>query len=197
MIAIIDSGGANIASVLYALERLGVQGRLTDDPEAIRAARRVILPGVGMARDAMSRLREKNLVPVIRALRQPVLGICLGMQMLFDHSEEGGVDMLGLLPGAVRRFDEATSGIVPHMGWNEVAFQGAHPLTRGIADNSHFYFVHSYFAPTGPHTVGICDYGTPFSAIVARDNFMGCQFHPERSGAAGAAILKNFMEISP
>lgn len=195
MIALIDSGGANIASVLHALERLGARGVLTGDPETIRTAERVILPGVGMAGDAMKRLSEKNLIPVIRALKQPVLGICLGMQLLFEHSEEGDADMLGLLPGTVRRFDEKTSGIVPHMGWNEVAFQGDHPLVRDIPDRSHFYFVHSYFAPPGPYTIGICEYGKPFSAIVARDNFMGCQFHPERSGAMGAAILKNFLEI--
>lgn len=195
MIALIDSGGANIASVLHALERLDARGVLTGDPETIRTAERVILPGVGMAGDAMKRLGEKNLIPVIRALKQPVLGICLGMQLLFEHSEEGDADMLGLLPGAVRRFDEKTSGIVPHMGWNEVAFQSAHPLVRCIPDRSHFYFVHSYFAPPGLYTVGICEYGAPFSAIVARDNFMGCQFHPERSGAMGAAILKNFLEI--
>lgn len=195
MIAIIDSGGANISSVLFALERLDVKAELTSDPAVISAAERVILPGVGAAGNAMRLLREKNLEDCIRGLKQPVLGICLGMQLLFAHSEEGGVGMLGILPGTVGHFAPQAGLTVPHMGWNSVTRAGAHPLLDGVADGSYFYFVHSYHAPPSAHAIGICTYGGPFPAIVAKGNFMGCQFHPERSGAAGARLLKNFSEM--
>jgi glutamine amidotransferase len=195
VIAIIDSGGANIASVLFALERLGVRAELTSDPVVIEGAERVILPGVGAARNAMKTLQDKNLVECIRNLRQPVLGICLGMQLLFTHSEEGDVGMLGVIPGAVAHFKPAPGLTVPHMGWNDVALAAEHALLAGIPQGSFFYFVHSYHAPAGPHSIGACTYGETFPAIVAQGNFMGCQFHPERSGAAGARLLRNFTEL--
>jgi glutamine amidotransferase len=195
MIAVIDSGGANISSVLFALERLGARGELTGDKEAIARASHVILPGVGAAGDAMARLRAHGLVEVIRGLRQPVLGICLGMQLLFSHSEEGDTKMLDIIKAPVRRFEGGPGLTVPHMGWNDARLSGGHPLTGGLEEKSHFYFVHSYRAPAGRYTIGSCDYGGAFSAIVAQDNFMGCQFHPERSGRAGSRLLKNFLEM--
>lgn len=196
MIAIIDSGGANIASIQFALERLGYEATLTADPLVIRGADRVILPGVGAAAAAMGQLNTLNLIETIRGLTQPVLGICLGMQLLFDHSDEGDVEMLGIMPGRASHFTPAENKTIPHMGWNSVSVRSDHPFLAGIDDQSYFYFVHSYYAPVSDYTIGSCDYGDQFSAIVARDNFMGCQFHPERSGKIGAQILKNFMEIS-
>jgi len=196
MIAVVNSGGANIASVMFALERLGVRGSLTADPENIQNADRVILPGVGAAKDAMDKLNRQELVGCIRNLKQPVLGICLGMQLLFAHSEEGDVDMLGVLPDTVQHFEEAEGKTIPHMGWNSVSVKSDHLLVKDVAEGSYFYFVHSYYAPEAGYTLGSCDYGENFSAIVAQDNFMGCQFHPQRSGAAGAQILKNFLGMT-
>ncbi len=196
-IAVIDSGGANIASVRHALARLGHAGEVTVDPAIIRGADRVLLPGVGAAADAMARLDAAGLVPVIRDLEQPVLGICLGMQLLFEASDEdGGTDCLGLLPGRARRFAAAPGRPVPHMGWNRV-HAGGHPLFAGIPEGSHFYFVHSFAVAEGPDTVAVCDYGGPFTAVAARGNVAGAQFHPERSGRWGAQLLKNFLENEP
>ena len=197
MIAIIDSGGANIASVRFALERLGVDGRLTADPDVINAAERVILPGVGAAPVAMAQLAKAGLVECIRGLTQPVLGICLGMQLLFERSEEGDTPLLGLIGGTCRAFDPAAGLTVPHMGWNRLVPQGQspHPLLAGVEDGSHVYFVHSYAAPVSDHTVASCAYGVDFTALVARGNFMGAQFHPERSGPVGATILNNFLKL--
>ena len=197
MIAIIDSGGANIASVRFALERLGVDSVLTADPAVIAAAERVILPGVGAAPVAMAQLDRAGLVDCIRGLSQPVLGICLGMQLLFDRSEEGDTPLLGLVGGNCRAFDPSMGLTVPHMGWNRLAPQGGsrHPLLDGIDDGAHVYFVHSYAAPVSGDTVAACSYGVDFTALVARGNFMGAQFHPERSGPVGARILGNFLAL--
>jgi glutamine amidotransferase len=195
-LVIIDSGGANIASLVYALERLGCTARLSADADEIRAAGRVILPGVGAAADAMARLSARGLVEVIPALTQPVLGICLGMQLLFESSEEGRTRCLGVLPGVVRRFAAAPGQPVPHMGWNSLEAVAASPLLRGTVDGDYAYFVHSYAAPVGTHTLARCSYGFEFSAVVARDNFYGTQFHPERSAAVGARILGNFLDIA-
>ncbi len=195
MIAVVDNGGANISSVLFALERLGAEGRLTSDFDVIKNANQVILPGVGAAKVAMQHLHDLELVEFIRTLTQPVLGICLGMQLLFTNSEEGDVDMLNILSGTVKHFTTEEDKTIPHMGWNSVSMQSDHPLLRGVPDESYFYFVHSYYAPKSNDTLGLCDYGDSFSAIVAKDNFMGCQFHPERSGKIGAQILKNFVEM--
>ena len=197
MIAIIDSGGANIASVRFALERLGVDSVLTADPAVISAAERVILPGVGAAPVAMEQLARAGLVECIRGLTQPVLGICLGMQLLFERSEEGDTPLLGLVGGTCGAFDSNMGLTVPHMGWNRLLPQGEgrHPLLFGVEDGAHVYFVHSYAAPVSAYTVASCSYGVDFTAIVARGNFMGAQFHPERSGPVGARILGNFLVL--
>ena len=198
MIAIIDSGGANIASVTFALERCGATATLTTDAEMIASADKVILPGVGAAPVAMAQLQKAGLVDCIRGLTQPVLGICLGMQLLFERSEEGDTALLGLIPGTVGAFQPAPGLSIPHMGWNRLlptAGAAANPLLKGIDDGAHVYFVHSYFAPVSGDTVAACRYGADFAALVAYGNFMGAQFHPERSGPIGARILQNFLEL--
>jgi glutamine amidotransferase len=194
-LAIIDSGGANIGSVRYALQRLGAESVFTADPEVIRRADRVILPGVGAAAAAMAQLRSHGLVSCIRELTQPVLGICLGMQLLFESSSEGDVDCLGLIAGRLERFGEAPGLRVPHMGWNHANVERADPLLEGLKEEPWFYFVHSYYAPVSPATLASCQHGVPFSAMVQQDNFRGAQFHPERSADQGAQILKNFLEL--
>ena len=194
MLAIVDSGGANIASVRFALERLGVRSELTADPAVIRSAERVILPGVGSAVEGMKRLQAKGLVDCVRALTQPVLGVCLGMQLLFEASDEGPVEALGLIPGRVALLPGSPGITVPHMGWNTILIGRNAALLDGIEPEARFYFVHSYAGPVNAFTVASCDHGTPFAAIVQRANFSGVQFHPERSGPAGARLLQNFVE---
>ena len=198
MIAIIDSGGANITSVRFALERFGVDSLLTADPAVISVAERVILPGVGAAPVAMAQLGRAGLVECIRGLTQPVLGICLGMQLLFERSEEGDTPLLGIVGGTCIAFDPGRGLTVPHMGWNRLLPKGEdrHPLLLGVEDGAHVYFVHSYAAPVSADTVASCSYGVDFTALVARGNFMGAQFHPERSGPVGARILGNFLALS-
>ena len=195
-IAIVDGGGANIASLNFALARLGVQGQLTTDAELIRSATRVILPGVGAARDAMSRLHASGLDEVIPALTQPVLGICLGLQLLFDGSEEGGAECLGILPGTARLLEADADHTVPHMGWNRVWQRGESVLLAGVPDGAQFYFVHSYALPVSDFTSGRCEYGVDFAAVVERGNFSATQFHPERSGQHGARVLANFLGLA-
>ena len=191
-VAVIDSGGANIGSVMFALERLGVQGELTRDPDRIRCADRVILPGVGAAADAMTRLRDYGLDQLIPTLNQPVLGICLGMQLLFEHSDEGDVECLGVLPGKVERMKAAENLPVPHMGWNTVEPTGEQPLLAGV-ENQYFYFVHGYAVRSTGAAIATSEYGRPFVSVAARDNFFATQFHPERSGAPGARLMENFL----
>lgn len=192
-VVLVDSGGANIGSVRYALERLGVQATMSADAAVITAADRVILPGVGAAAPAMARLRELALVDTLRSLTQPLLGICLGMQLLFDGSEEGDVACLGLLPGRVRRMPESPGVRVPHMGWNRLHPTRASSLLAGIADGAQAYFVHSYAAPVTADCLASCRHGEDFAAVVQRGNVAGAQFHPERSAAVGAALLGNFL----
>jgi glutamine amidotransferase len=192
-IAVVDSGGANISSVLHALRRLGAEPEFTSDAATIRAADRVILPGVGAAGRAMEVLGEYGLVEVIRALRQPVLGICLGMQLLFESSEEDDARLLGLIPARLKRLPETPGLRVPHMGWNAITNLRPDPLTANL-DGRWFYFVHSFAAPLGEWTLSSATHGAPFSAIVRQGNFLGAQFHPERSAAAGASLLRHFME---
>lgn len=192
-IAVINSGGANLGSVVHALNRLGAESVLTRDASEIRAAERVILPGVGAAAWAMNALREAGLVEVIRGLTQPVLGICLGLQLMFERSEEGDAECLGLIPGTVRKLEVGAEQRLPHMGWNQLSWSDpADSLARGLSGEEWFYFVHSYAAPVAA-AVATSMHGQEFAAVVRRGNFAACQFHPEKSAAAGARLLANFL----
>jgi len=192
-VAVINSGGANLGSVQHALHRLGAESVLTTDPEVIRSAGKVILPGVGAAAWAMNALREAGLVEVIQGLNQPVLGICLGLQLMFESSEEGDVDCLGLIPGRVRRLQVGQDLRLPHMGWNQLEWIADDPLGAGLDGSEWFYFVHGFAAPTN-HAVAVSEHGQHFAAVVRHRNFAACQFHPEKSAGAGAHILRNFLE---
>ena len=193
MITIIDYGTGNLQSVVNAFARLGAEYELTADPARISTAEKVLLPGVGAAGPAMDKLRAAGLVETIKSLKQPVLGICLGMQLMCAWSEEGDTECLGLFDNAVRRFD--VSGLkVPHMGWNEI-YNLRTPLYKGIEENSYVYFVHSYAVEVNDNTIAACNYGAPFSASLNKGNFFGAQFHPEKSGEVGERILKNFLEL--
>ena len=193
-IAIIDSGGANIASLTFAFERLGIDAELTTDAQTIVEAERVLLPGVGAARDSMQRLRDARLVDVIRGLEQPVLGICLGMQLLADASEEEDTECLGIIPATAKKLAATTQTPVPNMGWCPTRQRVADPVLDNIADGAYFYFVHSYALPVGDYTVATADHGGEISAIVRQGNFVAAQFHPERSARAGARLLRNFLK---
>ena len=192
---IVASGGANLASLQFALQRLGVDAPVTEDPERIRNASHVLLPGVGAARDAMTRLDDAELTPLLPQLSQPVLGICLGMQLLFSGSDEDQAECLGIIPGQAYRFAQDSRLPVPHMGWNQIRFAAASQLLSGLADGGYAYFIHSYALPEGDYTCATAEYGAPFSAIVAQENFYGTQFHPERSAALGARLLANFLGL--
>jgi imidazole glycerol-phosphate synthase subunit HisH len=195
-VVVVASGGANIASLRFALERLGAPVELSADPARIRAASHVILPGVGAAADAMARLARSGLDRVLPELTQPVLGICLGMQLLHEASEEGGARCLGIIPGMARRFAAAPGRPVPHMGWNTLEVGRDCPLLEGLTDADYAYFVHSYALEVSAATVASCRYGAPFSACAAWRNFYGAQFHPERSAGAGARLLGNFLRLA-
>lgn len=194
-VVIIDSGGANLASLQFALERLGATTQVSADANTVRSADRVILPGVGSARDAMQRLHASGVAEIFPTLKQPVLGICLGMQLLFEKSEEGPADCLGILPHTVYRLTAAPGLPVPHMGWNQLADLKEDPLLECISKNDYVYFVHSYAAHVTSETLASADYGRPVAAVVRRSNFWGAQFHPERSGRTGARLLENFLHI--
>ena len=198
-VALVDSGGTNIGSVRYALERIGAQARLTSDPAEILAADRVILPGVGAAGAGMARLHDAGLVDVLRDVTQPLLGVCLGMQLLFERSaEDGGTPCLGLLPGEVVPIPRTPGLRVPHMGWNELNAVRADPLTQGLAPGDRAYFVHGYAVPVTTDTVMSTEHSGTWSAVVRRGNRWGVQFHPERSASIGARLLTNFiLEVSP
>ena len=194
-VVLIDAGGANIGSVRYAFERLGVNARYSADAGEIASAYRVVLPGVGAAAAGMARLRELGLVECVRTLRQPLLGVCLGMQLLFDASDEGEADCLGLLPGRVRKLRGDAGLRVPHMGWNTLQHMRDDAIVDGIDDDANAYFVHSYAAPISGDTVSACTHGERFAAVVRRGNRMGAQFHPERSATTGARQLENFLKV--
>jgi glutamine amidotransferase len=200
---IVAGGGANYGSLREACRRVGIDAEVGDDPVRIRNATHVILPGVGAAAQAMAVLRERGLDRVLQSLEQPLLGICLGMQLLFDASEESTKALpdesetvcLGILPGTVRRLPPAPSW--PHMGWNQiVSDRPAHPLFEGLRANDWYYFVHGYAAPADDSAIAHCDHGTPFPAAVARNNVYGTQFHPEKSAAAGRRLLANFFALT-
>jgi imidazole glycerol-phosphate synthase subunit HisH len=193
-VIIIDSGGANLASLQFALQRLGATARVSSDAAEIAAAPRVLLPGVGAAADAMARLRERRLDDCVRQLRQPLLGICLGMQLLYTDLDEGGCGGLGLIEGKVQRL-AAGALPVPHMGWNTCRTLRPDPLLAGLGADDYVYFVHSYAAPVSGASLAACDYGGEFTAVARRDNFWGVQFHPERSARVGARLLRNFLEL--
>ncbi len=192
-LAIVKYNAGNTVSVINALHRLGVEGVVTDSPEELLAADKVIVPGVGEASTAMAYLRARGLDEVIRSLTQPVLGICLGMQLMCSFSEENDTECLGILPYRVRRFESETLK-VPHTGWNRITDLRS-PLFEGVTDGAHVYFVHGYYVETGADTTAVTDYGHPFSSGARRDNFHAIQFHPEKSGEAGARILENFLKI--
>ena len=193
-IAVVDYIGGNVQSVLFALERLGAFPTLTADPEVLRRADKVLFPGEGEASSAMQALREAGLDRVLPTLTQPFLGICLGMQLLGQHSEENDTPLLGLLPFNVQRFVPDASHKVPHMGWNNLqSLQG--PLFAGLSDADHVYFVHSFYAPVGAYTTAQAAHPGPFSAAVQYRNFHGVQFHTEKSGAVGTRILANFLAL--
>ena len=195
-VTVVSYGAGNVASVQFALERLGATVRLTAESAAIADAERLILPGVGAAGYAMARLSELGLVEPIRAFRRPLLGVCLGQQLLFETSEEGGgVPLLGLIPGSVHRLEPGPDRPVPHMGWAKLASTRPDPMLEGLEDGAYAYFVHSYVCPDGKATLACADYGAPVPAVVRSANRWGCQFHPERSAAAGARILSNFLDL--
>ncbi len=194
-VAIIDSGGANIASLKYALQRLGADSELTSDENIIRNASHVILPGVGAAKPAMAILRAHGMHELIPSLTQPVLGICLGMQLLAAGSEEDCASCLGVLPETARHLPASTEMPVPNMGWCRTSTTASSGLLAGIEDGSWFYFVHSYALPVNKRTVATACHTHEFSAVMAEDNFYGVQFHPERSAKAGARLLENFLGL--
>lgn len=187
--------GANLASLKFAFSRLGHEVEVSDDPERLRRASHVVLPGVGAAADAMQRLRNFGLDQALRELSVPVLGICLGMQLLFTRSEEEDARCLGIIDAEVLRLPEDPALTIPEMGWNQVDFVTPSALTQGVDSGAWAYFVHSYAVPIGPFTRAVTDYGRPFSSIVEQGNFLGTQFHPERSSATGAQILANFLSL--
>lgn len=192
---IIGCCGANLASLGFAFERLGHSLPVTNDPARVAAASHVLLPGVGAAKAAMRGLEDNGLAALVPTLAQPVLGICLGMQLLFESSEEEDTPCLGIVPGRVARLRPSEPLPVPEMGWNELEIARPSPLLAGVPAGAYAYFVHSYAAPIGEHTLATTDYGGSFTSVVARDNFFGTQFHPERSSTAGAAILANFLAL--
>ncbi|PHR85361.1 MAG: imidazole glycerol phosphate synthase subunit HisH [Colwellia sp.] len=201
---IVDTGCANLSSVKFAIQRLGFSVTITDDIELIKAADKVIFPGVGSAKHAMANIIDKGLVETLQNLTQPVLGFCLGMQLMTKSSTEGNcategvdesvVECLNIIPTLVEPLD-AQGNRLPHMGWNTLTKVASHPVLKGINVDDYFYFVHSFAAPISEYTIASCQYGSEFSAVIAKDNFIGCQFHPERSSALGSKIIKNFLEL--
>ncbi len=182
-------------SLIYALERLGVAPSLSNDTQVIKNASHVILPGAGHATDSMSRLNELRARELVSGLTQPVLGICLGMQLMYDYSEEGDTKCLGLFRGRVKKMTGSVKRPAPHMGWNQINVKRPHNMLKGIEKDCHFYFVHGYTAEVNEHTVASSEYGYSFAAIASHDNYVGVQFHPERSGKAGAKLLQNFVNL--
>ena len=191
-VAIIDSGGSNLRSVAKAIDRLNKSYVITDIADEIMKASFVILPGVGSAGNVMSELKKKDLVDVINNLKQPVLGICIGMQILFEYSAEGNTKCLGLIEGDIQKFDESTDLKVPQMGWNKVTFSDQ----KLKKFNNYYYFANSYYSDIQKHTTATSEYGNIFTSVVEKNNFLGCQFHPEKSSDAGEYFLQYFFQKS-
>ena len=194
MIAVIDVSGTNLTSIGNALKKLGFQYQFTHDPERINQATHVILPGVGTASYGMNALRQYGLIDVISSLKQPLLGICLGMQLLLEETEEGNVRCLGLIPGKAKRFVQKEGYSVPHMGWNKLQWCKDTPLRQGLNKADYVYFVHSYVLTDKEYALACCEYSEPFAAIIQKNNIWGMQFHPEKSAETGMSLLKNFCE---
>ncbi len=194
MIVLIDYDAGNTCSVMNALDRLQADYRLSSDPKEIRSAQKVIFPGVGHAGAAMTSLKEKGLVDVIKGLTQPVLGICVGMQLMAERSEEGDTACLGIIPGIVSRFDPSQDYNVPHMGWNTTQTKTKDSLFDSIDDDAYFYYVHSYYLPDNKYCIATSDYDVTFAAAIRKDNFWGIQFHAEKSSKQGAQIIENFLK---
>ncbi|WP_194435304.1 imidazole glycerol phosphate synthase subunit HisH [Vibrio fluminensis] len=199
-VVIIDTGCANVSSVRFAIERLGCEVEISKDPQVVLAADKLFLPGVGTASEAMKNLEERNLISLVKQVEKPLLGICLGMQLLGKFSQEKGqkadaqVECLGLCDGEVKLMQTGELPL-PHMGWNTVKSLPEHPLFKGIEEGEYFYFVHSFAMPVGDYTIAECDYGQPFSAAVQSGNYYGVQFHPERSSCAGSKLIENFLNL--
>lgn len=214
MNVIVDTGCANLSSVKFAVERLGYKVTVTDDIKLIKSASKVIFPGVGSASHAMENIKAKNLESVLQSLTQPVLGFCLGMQLMTEsstegkktsaqqsqlttqHSAENNIACLSLIPTKVTPLN-AKGKRLPHMGWNTLTQVSDHPVFKGVTAGDYFYFVHSFAAPVSQYTIATCEYGSAFSAAIAKDNFIGCQFHPERSAKLGSKIIENFLALDP
>lgn len=192
-LVIVDTGCANISSVYFAFKRLGVDARISRDAKQIKAADKVLLPGVGTAHNAMHKLQQAELIDTLQNLQQPLLGICLGMQLLSSHSMEGDVPCLNLIQGEVLPMQSAGLRL-PHMGWNTLKNISNHPLLRGFTATDYMYFVHSFAVAPSEYSLALCHYGSDFAALIGKDNVAGAQFHPERSGKTGARLLQNFLE---
>ena len=195
MIVIVNTGGANISSITNALDRLDLKWCISDNPDTLLKAQRLILPGVGAAKASMDKIQKAELVDCIRSLKQPTMGICLGMQLLFEYSDEGGVSCLSCIPGKVSEIPKDKGLVIPHMGWNQLNISHETPLLKDVTEGSYVYFVHSYQAPVNEYTMATCEYGYKIPAVVQNGNFFGAQFHPEKSGLVGQQIIRNFAEI--
>ena len=194
-VAIVDSIGSNLASLIFALNRIGSSFEITDEIDVINKASHIILPGVGAAKNAMTKLKQRKLIDEISKLTKPTLGICLGMQIFMDASDEDDAKCLGIISNTCRPFENNREYPVPHMGWNKVRFNRDSLLTKNLKDEDYYYFVHSYYVPICSETIGVSSYPIEFSAVVQKDNFFGTQFHPEKSGLSGSKILQNFVSL--
>lgn len=194
-VAIIDSIGSNLASLKFALDRIKINFIVTNEVKQIRNSSHIILPGVGAAKNAMNKLSQQEIIETIATLSQPTLGICLGMQIFMEHSEEDDTSCLGVFSDGCKLFETQENYPVPHMGWNTIELESSSNLSTGITSGTHFYFVHSYYVPLNSQTIASTTYSKKFSSIVQKDNFVGTQFHPEKSGEQGSILLKNFTDL--
>ena len=194
-VAIVDSIGSNLASLIFALNRIGSSFEITDEIDVLNKASHIILPGEGAAKNAITKLKQRKLIDEISKLTKPTLGICLGMQIFMDASDEDDAKCLGIISNTCRPFENNRDYPVPHMGWNKVRFNRDSVLTKNLKDDDYYYFVHSYYVPICSETIGVSSYPIEFSAVVQKDNFFGTQFHPEKSGLSGSKILQNFISL--